>query len=43
MFHKYVEATISKENYIKFSDAYKYLDSYNDIPADKLNDVFGKN
>lgn len=41
MFNKYVESTITKENYIKFSDAYKYLDSYNDIPAGKLNDVFG--
>ena len=41
MFSKYVETTISKENYIKFSDAYKYLNSYNDIPADRLNDEFG--
>ena len=35
------EIEIAKENYIKFSDAYKYLNSYNGIPADRLNDEFG--
>ena len=41
MFNKYVDSTITKENYIKFSDAYKYLTSYNDIPVNKLDAVYG--
>ena len=41
MFNKYIEAPVTKENYIKFSEAHKYLDSYNDIPVDELNDRYG--
>lgn len=41
MFNKYIEYTITKENYVKFSEAHKYLDSYNNIPVGNLNDKYG--